>query len=107
MKPEKLKPCPFCGGEGEFVTYEHVNRTVVFCKKCNVGTCLGYRKSDAARVWSRRVPAVLSDEAWERIRKALRKIADKAYAYSANGTHCIDIEDIKRLVTAEMGRANK
>ena len=48
---ERLKPCPFCGGEAEMmgITFVYVK-----CLNCGVET-MGYREEDeAAGTWNRR-----------------------------------------------------
>ena len=61
MSEEKLKPCPFCGGEAELeITglYWDVNckRWDVNCKRClaNVGAYKCYNKKQAVEAWNRR-----------------------------------------------------
>ena len=54
MSEEKLKPCPFCGGEAELEInglYWDVN-----CKRClaNVGAYKCYNKKQAIEAWNRR-----------------------------------------------------
>ena len=51
---EKLKPCPFCGGEAELEInglYWDVN-----CKRClaNVGAYKCYNKKQAVEAWNKR-----------------------------------------------------
>lgn len=55
---EKLKPCPFCGGEGR--VFEDTSFGVdnplyrVFCGMCLVKTDTAYRREDAIEIWNRR-----------------------------------------------------
>ena len=49
----KLKPCPFCGGEAR--RYEGINFGFgVVCKKCGAKVDGYASKSSASRVWNRR-----------------------------------------------------
>lgn len=74
----KLKPCPFCGGEAEFVDCEVNPRWFVRCKRyyCVEQRGIWATKSEAARLWNRRKEAeepfdrkefrqFLNDKAWE------------------------------------------
>ena len=55
---EKLKPCPFCGGEAEIVKCDNLFSILYFYVGCK--TCLARAKScyespeDAVRYWNRR-----------------------------------------------------
>lgn len=55
---EKLKPCPFCGGEARIIThrfYELSNTYGVTCKKCGSETMQFYcAEEDAVNAWNRR-----------------------------------------------------
>ena len=62
----ELKPCPFCGGEAEFVSgsYNDVNFAYVRCTDCSAQTCydsdhddMTFEEMEAAAVsdWNRRV----------------------------------------------------
>ena len=52
---EKLKPCPFCGGEAELVDCDP--RWFVRCKKyyCVEQRSMWVPKSEAVKQWNRRV----------------------------------------------------
>lgn len=58
----ELKPCPFCGGEAEFIQERILGLYTVWCKKCkcqtsrqfDFGTGLEVSKRKAADVWNRR-----------------------------------------------------
>ena len=60
----KIKPCPFCGGEGEIISgnytgkllYTVVGKTyTVFCKRCNARTTQYKKyKYKAVEAWNRR-----------------------------------------------------
>lgn len=50
----KLKPCPFCGGEAHLYTaYDYSNK--VQCDKCGCGTMHYKDEKEAVRKWNRRV----------------------------------------------------
>lgn len=56
---QKLKPCPFCGGEAK-VSYRKPY-SIVYCKKCKASTnefCDWYEEQesikDAVEAWNRR-----------------------------------------------------
>ena len=54
--PEKLKPCPFCGGEVEIVGHNNANPFMIFCENC--GLEFGIEKEYhwwAVKAWNRRV----------------------------------------------------
>ena len=60
MSKDKLKPCPFCGGDGMIVTLrmpdsgeprEHYG----CCIKCNATSAWSLNKQEAIDNWNRRV----------------------------------------------------
>lgn len=59
----ELKPCPFCGGEAEFITENVLGIYAVWCTKCkcqtpyqfDFGKGLGVSKQKAIAVWNGRV----------------------------------------------------
>ena len=53
IQPEPLKPCPCCGGEAEYTTFE--NNTYAYCKSCHLQTITYESKTQAAQAWNRRV----------------------------------------------------
>ena len=66
VKPmEKLKPCPFCGGEAELRMIGDMRYLLVYsCKDCRKTPLRGgdarSTERDARKIWNRRV------EAWNR-----------------------------------------
>ena len=54
---EKLKPCPFCGGEAELIDAEIHPRWYVRCKGkyCVEQSCCFASKTTAVMRWNRRV----------------------------------------------------
>ena len=61
---EKLKPCPFCGGEADFCEeYSFLPRAKnlthrgirVYCVDCMVSTQLYWEKEEAINAWNTRV----------------------------------------------------
>ena len=59
---DKLKPCPFCGGEASFVNCEIPPQWYVRCSKgCCEQTKLYLSKAEAKKAWNRRtVPTDLT-----------------------------------------------
>ncbi|MDY3030741.1 MAG: Lar family restriction alleviation protein [Clostridia bacterium] len=53
IQPEPLKPCPCCGGEAEYTTFE--NNTYAYCKSCHLQTITYESETQVAKVWNRRV----------------------------------------------------
>lgn len=58
---EKLKSCPFCGGEAEIYKMTNFSRPeddfegfYVICSECAVQTRMEGRASDVIAVWNRR-----------------------------------------------------
>lgn len=55
---DKLKPCPFCGGEAKTGTTLFGIRSgliFVYCKKCYASSLDYKTKEDAIEAWNRRV----------------------------------------------------
>lgn len=54
----KLKPCPFCGGEGLICRRESWDPSVLFCKtvcrRCGCGTAEMQGDTAAAAMWNQR-----------------------------------------------------
>lgn len=51
----ELKPCPFCGGEAEYVHLRHrdgVSHGYVRCKKCRIGLLKVKEKSQSIKDWN-------------------------------------------------------
>lgn len=53
MSDDKLKPCPFCGGEAE-VEEDYINSFIAVCGKCFATARRMYSPSAAAKKWNRR-----------------------------------------------------
>ncbi len=59
---DKLKPCPFCGGEADFIQDNVLGIYAVWCKECkcktpyqfDFGAGLEVSKRKAVEVWNRR-----------------------------------------------------
>lgn len=49
---DKLKPCPFCGGEAKWFNTE----SKVYCVKCCCSTAAFIDKRDATKSWNTRKP---------------------------------------------------
>jgi Lar family restriction alleviation protein len=50
----KLKPCPFCGGEPFIKQYKDFYLYKVICGNCYVGTGGWCEKKEAVKAWNRR-----------------------------------------------------
>ena len=54
---DKLKPCPFCGGEAELIIDEACYyKSQVYCKKCGVRTNRQHIPEIAVTTWNTRKP---------------------------------------------------
>lgn len=53
MDNEKLKPCPFCGGEAEFVFIK--DNQYVRCSRCGAVGANTFNAKDVIAAWNRRV----------------------------------------------------
>lgn len=63
--PNKLKPCPFCGGEAQLDKNEfgHVNASCKDHKCRGWACCLNYNnKKEAVDAWNRRAGDAVADE---------------------------------------------
>ena len=63
---DELKPCPFCGGEGEIYSYHAMfdpkERVTIRCKTCG-GNCGVWRQNDIATLaWNRREESVIEQD---------------------------------------------
>ncbi len=56
---ERLKPCPFCGGEAEIVSLLYVPYSIFYvkCKECEISQNPYFEKQDAIAAWNRREEA--------------------------------------------------
>ena len=52
---EKLKPCPFCGGEALLWEIKDCDCYRVFCTKCPCCMGINLEKDEAIEAWNRRV----------------------------------------------------
>lgn len=51
---DKLKPCPFCGGEAEMIFWEAMKDARVRCKACDVSTHDYRTPEEAIEAWNKR-----------------------------------------------------
>lgn len=54
---ERLKPCPFCGGEAKTAEKNFVRYSLwtAVCQKCGMQTRIKFSDEDATKAWNRRV----------------------------------------------------
>lgn len=55
-KTQKLKPCPFCGGEAHLVYTIGRGLWMAECGECEIETPIKDSESDAIAAWNRRAP---------------------------------------------------
>ena len=80
MARNKVKECPFCGGEGKIWTrmsfdrrmHCSIERTTVLCDDCGCRTQAYTREEDAVKAWNRRCRKSAADEAPRRRQWFLR-----------------------------------
>lgn len=78
---EELKPCPFCGGEANFIKVKH-HVGVWYAVCCDDEECFGHEQS---RLYTLRR---LAAEAWNRRavdREELLKVSDDLWKYASEG----------------------
>lgn len=54
MASDKLKPCPFCGGEVDFIDRIEARCFAVVCMSCYADGPMGDTESHAADLWNKR-----------------------------------------------------
>lgn len=65
---EKLKPCPFCGGEAELEIKQHVPKGYDYIPRCANPSCAGrltkkwINAEEAIKAWNRRTSDARNDE---------------------------------------------
>lgn len=86
----KLKPCPFCGGEADFDSYLDEDLVAVKCDYCGVKTPYKSSSEAAAYFWNKRAErtceAVADEPApfIEWVCSKCKQPLDKAYNYCPN-----------------------
>lgn len=67
----KLKPCPFCGGEAIIDGCDDT-LWIVICKECNAS--IGYKetKEEAIEAWNRRIESSFTPDELDAIRRNVR-----------------------------------
>lgn len=89
-KALRLLPCPFCGGEAEWVDF--ANEAIVRCGSCGSKTSQKYdlsahtRLSEAIAAWNTRadLPAAEPDKVLEKAAKECDRLAGDPRMYSHN-----------------------
>ena len=74
MNSEKLKPCPFCGGQAEYI--QEGRDSYVYCKECSTMTDLYVNKIDTINAWNTRE----SEKVSRRLIQAMCDIRDEKIA---------------------------
>ena len=60
MTEQKLKPCPFCGGEAEVWVSNITEREVIYCEVCDA-RIMKPNEQEAIASWNKRVPPTNKD----------------------------------------------
>lgn len=74
---DRLKPCPFCGGEVKMITQKHreyPSTYYVYCKHCRCKSIETQCRMDVIEAWNTRKPI-------DRIEKQVSEIADRISNY--------------------------
>lgn len=94
---EELKPCPFCGGEAEIVTWPKPHRPVCYvkCKNCSAENCDDdFEENVSLNVfaWNTRTP----DPRVAELEEALREIVDNVDVRGFDGLISVPAKSIDR-----------
>lgn len=94
---DKLKPCPFCGGEAKFFEDKYYQIYSVTCTECDAGTNAYGIEQDAIDAWNRRIePTFTPDEL-----DAIRRMFDERYPRSRK------LPEIEQSIIDKCARALK
>ena len=66
---DELKPCPFCGGEAEFLEDEFFCHYSVACTECGAGTDAYGVERDAIEAWNGRIKPTFTPDELDAIRR--------------------------------------
>lgn len=66
---DKLKPCPFCGGEAKFFEDKDYQIYSVTCTECDAGTNAYGIEQDAIIAWNRRIESTFTPDELDAIRR--------------------------------------
>ena len=66
---DKLKPCPFCGGEAKFFEDKGYQIYSVTCTECDAGTNAYGIEQDAIDAWNSRVQPTFTPDELDAIRR--------------------------------------
>ena len=76
MSEEKLKSCPFCGGEASVYQAGYMYSApqyYIFCDECGCETPVFNTEQDAIEAWNRRVPQTWTQKVYD----SFEKVRDK------------------------------
>lgn len=95
MMAEKLKPCPFCGGEAEIKRYTfcRTDSFYVGCSRCNVTQTANvyFSEKESIEAWNTRKPMERIVEQLEEAIEYSRKLGASEMEYRAGLYDAIEI----------------
>lgn len=62
MTDQKLKKCPFCGGEAEVWVSGVTDRAIVYCTVCDAQIRIRPTEQEAIEAWNKRVGEVENEQ---------------------------------------------
>ena len=100
---EELKPCPFCGGDGEMTAGGFGERQIRCANKhCDAGlggSCWQTTEADAISAWNRRTP--------DAFKQGLLRAAEIAHKRWVDGSWPLYAQDVEKAIRAEAEKEGK